>query len=111
MRTLSIRAISIVLVSVHAIAFLLFLLYFLGANERDGQAMLLWTYWLVIDFPVSVLVLVGWWLIDPDSHRGAALSQYWLYFVHGVVGTIWWYYIPQAATFAFRATKTLLRRQ
>lgn len=74
----------------HAALFLAFLAYYRDANHHDGQAMLVWSYWLVIDFPVSLLVPAGWSLIDPDS----PLTRYWLYVVHGGLGTIWWYCLP-----------------
>ena len=92
------RLASISLAAVHAAAFFLFLAYFSEANQRDGQAMLLWGYWLVIDFPVSLLVPAGWWVMDAD----AAVTRYWLYFVHGVLGTVWWYWIPAIAVRVFR---------
>lgn len=84
------RVFAVTLAASHAVAFLAFLAYFQSVSERDGQAMLLWGYWLIIDFPVSLLVPLGWSLIDPDS----PLSRYWLYAVHGVIGTVWWYCLP-----------------
>ena len=84
------RRIAIGLAVLHFVLFLAFVTYFRGANHHDGQAMLLWSYWLVIDFPVSLLVPAGWSLIEPDS----PLTRYWLYLVHGVLGTVWWFVLP-----------------
>jgi len=56
--------------------------------------MLLWIYWLFADFPVSLLVIAGWWFMDPDSQYGAVLGYYLPYLVHGLLGAVWWYYIP-----------------
>jgi len=89
---------SIALAFLHAVVFAAFLAYYLDVNQRDGQAMLLWTYWLIIDFPVSLLVPLGWSFISPESD----LSRYWLYFVHGVAGTLWWYLIPFAVGAIYR---------
>lgn len=96
-----IRTVAITLAVVHAAAFIAFVAYFLDTNQRDGQAMLLWGYWLVIDFPVSLLVPLGWTVLNPDSPT----SQYWLYAVHGGAGTIWWYCLPLIAARVYRAVK------
>lgn len=90
---MNLRTVSIGFALFHAVAFLGFLAYFAEANQRDGQAMLLWGYWLVIDFPVSLLVPAGWWIINPDS----PLAHYWLYAVHGILGTMWWCMLPVVA--------------
>jgi hypothetical protein len=92
------KIVAISLATFHAVLFLAFLAYYQDVSHRDGQAMLLWTYWLVIDFPVSLLVPLGWSLIDPDS----PLSRYWLYGVHGVIGTIWWYVLPLIVARVYR---------
>jgi hypothetical protein len=86
------------LAALHVVLFLAFLAYFRDASHHDGQAMLLWTYWLVIDFPVSLLVPAGWSLIEPDS----PLTRYWLHFVHGVMGTLWWYLLPLIVARVYR---------
>lgn len=61
-------------------------------SSSDGQSPLLWAFFAVIDFPVSLLYpgrngvamwVEGWW---PDV--------YWPYVIHGVLGTAWWFLLP-----------------
>ena len=92
------RPIAVAFALLHALLFVAFATYVSEVGQRDGQAMLLWGYWLVIDFPVSLLVPLGWSVIDPDS----PLSRYWLYAVHGVIGTIWWYCVPLIVAGVYR---------
>ncbi|HTF96320.1 MAG TPA: hypothetical protein VL995_09325 [Cellvibrio sp.] len=56
-----------------------------------------WAFWFLIDFPVSTLFFV---LFYPLHYLNEAIpSLKWLlyppYFVHGVLGTIWWFYLPR----------------
>ena len=76
----------------HLLAFILFVLYLHLAN--DGQARLLWAFWLPLDFPVSLLVIKGFDLISPDSQLGSFFRVWLPYFVHGVIGTVWWFFMP-----------------
>jgi hypothetical protein len=82
------------LAAIHLIMFFWFLYYLDGLSSRDGQGPLLWVYWLVIDFPVSLLVILLF-AVDITSH-------YMLYFVHGILGTIWWFYLPTALYKGFK---------
>jgi hypothetical protein len=77
---------------VHLVAFIIFALYLQLSTE--GQAWLLWTLWLPLDFPVSLIILKGFDLIPPDSLPGRAVRTWLPYLVHGVLGTIWWFFIP-----------------
>ena len=73
----------------HLVAFFAFLVYLSDVAARDGQAQLLWIFWLVGDFPVSLLVFVA---------KAVGFRSIWtLYFIHGVVGTIWWYFLPNCS--------------
>jgi len=72
--------------AIHLVMFFWFLSYLGDLSGRDGQGPLLWVYWLAIDFPVSLLVILLF-AVDVTSH-------YMLYFVHGVLGTIWWFFVP-----------------
>ncbi len=53
----------------------------------EGQGPLLWIYWLIIDFPISLLVIF-FFFFDITT------SQYMLYIVHGIFGTLWWFFVP-----------------
>jgi len=79
----------------HVIIFVLFLIYLSSVYDRDGQAILLWAYWLILDFPVSLLLLLGWDLMGSSETQIMIFLRYYLpHFVHGVLGTIWWLYLP-----------------
>ena len=47
---------------------------------------------LVMDFPVSLLV---WYGYDFFPENANAIRFYLPYFVHGILGTLWWYYFPR----------------
>ena len=65
-------------------------------NERAW----IWMVWLIIDFPVSYLTLLGW---DAMAIYWGDVSWYgeskimvhdmWPFFVHGVIGTAWWFFL------------------
>ena len=80
------RRIGLILSVSHLLGLLLFIKYMFHVSGRDGQGPLLWVYWLIIDFPVSILVVLLF-ALNVTTH-------YVLYFVHGVLGTVWWYYLP-----------------
>ena len=69
----------------HIAAFLCFLI-FMQSQSGIAQHQLYWLIWLLFDFPVSVLVFLA---------KAVGFRSIWtLYFIHGVVGTIWWYFLP-----------------
>jgi len=80
----------------HLLFFIIFLLYVLALNGRDGQAHMLWIVWTFIDMPISFIFFF--------SEEIGIKSIYFLYFIHGVLGTIWWYFIP-AIIFKFQLKK------
>jgi len=86
------RKIGITFLLIHIVAFILFVFYM--HSSSDGQARLLWVLWLPIDFPVSLFVTYGFDVIPSDSEVGAFVRRWLPYFVHGVFGAIWWYFIP-----------------
>ena len=86
------KKIGVGFAAVHLVAFVLFALYLYLATE--GQARLLWTLWLPLDFPVSLVVIKGFDLFSPDSQIGSFVRMWLPYFVHGVLGAIWWFFIP-----------------
>ncbi len=80
------KMVGLLLALTHLILFFLFLSYLDELSGRDGQGPLLWVYWLVIDFPISLLVVLLF-AVNVTSH-------YVMYFVHGILGAIWWFYVP-----------------
>lgn len=77
---------------IHLTAFILFIIYL--HLSIDGQVRLLWTIWLPVDFPVSLLVAAGFDVIPPNDQMGSLIRTWLPYFVHGVLGTTWWFFVP-----------------
>jgi uncharacterized membrane protein YjdF len=83
----------------HAVLFAVTVIYIYTSS--DGQAALVWTMWLVPDFPVSLLHLLApaysRWIhsvVVRDS-----VVDYFVYaphVIHGLFGTLWWYLMPRA---------------
>ena len=97
---LTTKLIGTVLAIVHLLAFSAFVLYLHQSGE--GQAILLWALWLPVDFPVSLIVLAGFELLPPDDSIGSAMRRALPYLVHGILGTLWWYFLPFLVAGAFR---------
>jgi hypothetical protein len=93
------RKIGAGLATVHLVAFVSFVVCLHLSTE--GQARLLWALWLPLDFPLSIFLVVGFDLIPPDSHFGRLATTLLPYFLHGVLGTIWWFYIPAVVSGIF----------
>lgn len=74
----TIRLVAVAVAAVHLIGVLLTCWYV--AHSAEGQSPLAWTYWMVIDLPWSIIV-------------SDAANAYVPIFVHGVVGTVWWYFL------------------
>ena len=92
------RKIGFALSGIHLLMFSLFAIYLAFG---DGQARLLWALWLPIDFPVSYAVIVGLERI-PDTLPAGAFLRTWLpHIVHGIFGTIWWFYLPTLVAMLF----------
>jgi hypothetical protein len=89
--------------AIHLILFSWFLSHLSDLSGSDGQGSLLWVYWLVIDFPVSLLVVL--------SFAADVTSHYVMYFVHGILGTIWWFYVPTVLYKGFEKVSSLRRRR
>lgn len=95
----SLRKIGAGLATAHLVAFVFFVVYLHLSTE--GQARLLWALWLPLDFPLSLFLVAGFDLIPPDSHFGSFTRTLLPYFLHGVLGTIWWFYIPAVVSSIF----------
>ena len=76
----------------HVALFILFVLY-LQFGTSDGQSRLLWTVWLPIDFPVSLITLAGLDLVQGESELASTFRRLLPFFVHGSLGPIWWYFL------------------
>jgi len=95
------RRIGIVLASIHALVFIIFLVIMVFGKIEKSQAAFYWIPWMPIDFPWSLvgLTAAGAW---SDTIAAAFALPTWYVWTaimtisHGVVGTIWWFIIPQA---------------
>jgi len=94
------KFIGVVLAIAHLLAFLVFVVYL--NRTSDGQAVLLWAVWLPVDFPISLIVQAGFELLPSDGAIGSTLRRSLPYFVHGVLGTIWWFFLPRLVATVFK---------
>jgi hypothetical protein len=86
------KKVGIAFAAIHLLVFAIFILYLYLSSE--GQTRLLWALWLPLDFPVSLIVIAGLDWIPSDSQLMGATRELLPYFVHGIVGTIWWFFVP-----------------
>jgi hypothetical protein len=59
-----------------------------------GESRLVWVLWLPIDFPISLLVGLGFDLIPEFPSIYKTIRIWWPHIVHGIFGTIWWFMVP-----------------
>jgi len=97
------RKIGLLLAVIHLILFFWFISYLTGLSARDGQSQLLWIYWLALDFPVSLFVFFLSFALESTSH-------YVMYFVHGVLGAVWWFFVPTILYKGYRKIVSLMHR-
>lgn len=76
----------------HLAVFLLFLA--VQGFALGGEGRLLWALWLPIDFPVSILVGIGFDYLPDTDTASKALRTWWPHIVHGLFGTLWWFLVP-----------------
>ncbi len=99
MRVRKPHVIGIGLALIHFLAFLATVM--VVESSYQEQAEFLWLAWIPIDFPISCTYLllgdkysqIYHALYDFNSALGSLL--YAPHFVHGFLGTVWWYLIPQ----------------
>jgi hypothetical protein len=80
---------------IHLLCVALTAWYVSVAEQTSGQAVLVWAFWLFVDFPVSFL---GYFLLD---------GQFFL--VHAVIGSLWWFFLITVATRIVQAVRGRLR--
>ena len=90
--------IGFALAIIHLVSFVLLALYV--RNLRDPQAPLLLAVCVFVDFPVSLLDLLfaSLHLQLANLEKPAFEFLYPPYFIHGLLGTIWWYFLPRLVT-------------
>jgi len=89
--------IATILAGLHLLGVLLTTFYV--SNSADGQAPLVWAYWMFLDMPWSLPL---WQLMD---------GRFFL--IHGVIGTAWWYALALLVwrLFAYARASVLAKRQ
>lgn len=89
---------SLTFSATHLTAFVLTVIFI--NRSPDPQAPLVWVFFAIVDFPVSLLYLlpIGNYSHEVDTAATAVMSQilYLPHLIHGVLGTIWWYFLPRA---------------
>ena len=73
---------------------LLFFVFLATVGALGGEGRLLWALWLPVDFPVSLLVGLGFDYIPMSSEVFKTLRAWWPPIIHGIFGTIWWFVVP-----------------
>ncbi len=83
---------------IHLVSFVLLALYV--RNLPDPQAPLLFVAFVFVDLPVSLLDLLfaSFHLHLSSLEKPAFEFLYPPYFIHGLLGTIWWYFLPRLVT-------------
>lgn len=66
---------------------------------HNPQAGVAWIYWYYIDFPISLVYAIPntyyYKLIEMLGDSFLAQLVYLPHFTHGLLGTIWWYFLPR----------------
>jgi hypothetical protein len=76
----------------HAALILIFLA--IEGFAFGGEARLLWILWIPIDFPISMLVGLGFDYIPESNEIFRTVRTWWPLIVHGIFGTVWWFAAP-----------------
>jgi hypothetical protein len=96
LKTIS-KKIGLCLAGLHLIGF--FVVVFCINRSADPQAPLLWFIFKDIDFPISLLYRVAHILyVKVVSAIGETFIAYIVYpphLLHGLVATIWWFFLPR----------------
>ena len=77
MATQRLHVIAVIVAGVHLLGASLTAWYVSGSSE--AQAPLVWIYWMFIDLPWSLPL---WELMNSS-----------FFVIHGVIGTVWWYFL------------------
>src|SRR5207302_726813 len=91
------RVVGIEAASAHALAFSATVAYI--QSSSDPQAPLIWADWATFDIPVSILYRLPLepyanWVMSLKNSAVAHLL-YFPHLVHGLLGTLCWYFLPR----------------
>ena len=89
------RKLGAVLAIIHLVAFVWLALYVRSLS--DPQAPLLLAVFVIVDFPVSMIyfLVAKLHLNFADLRNPVFEFLYPPYLIHGLLGTIWWYFLPR----------------
>lgn len=80
---------------------LLYTFYYVNAIEAGtAQIQLVWVFWLIIDFPISIFMILHLFL-------GGYVEVFSILLIHGLIGTIWWFLLPTLVVKILRKLKVL----
>jgi len=102
------KRLGVLLALLHAGILVGFLVYIHSDAAERSQSALYWLAWFPVDLPWSFLNFLPQWVtpVGVEAVLGIplySLAEYWHVFVHGVIGTAWWYFLPRiVATFMRR---------
>ena len=94
------KRIGVVLAILHLGVLVAFLIYIHSGAAERSQTAFYWLIWFPVDFPWSLLNFAPRWVMPDgaDSVFGIPryrFAEFWHILVHGVAGTVWWYYLPR----------------
>jgi hypothetical protein len=97
--------IGLSLAGIHILLFVIFVV--VEELALGGEARLLWVLWLPIDFPVSMLVGLGFDYLPISTNVFRFLRTWWPHIIHGIFGTVWWFVMPYAIVRALENRSSL----
>jgi len=77
----------------HVVLFVVFSVK-MNFGSQDAMSGILWGIWRIIDFPVSLLAFYGFIPAPLEWSFTILMKFIYPYFIHGIIGTIWWFFIP-----------------
>ena len=107
-----VRKVSTILAATHLMS--VFVMGYLIANSSDGSSVMAWLIYLAVDFPVAwgmvplAYVVEALNFVESVGDNGVYsiyrdIPNFWYPATYiGVVGTTWWYYLPQLVIKAIR---------
>lgn len=91
------KKIGLYFAAIHLLAFSVTVLHI--HLSPDPQSPLLWVFFAAIDFPISLIYLLAgkFHANTTNLQDNLFLAQvlYVPHLIHGVLGTIWWYFLPR----------------
>jgi len=87
------RFIGLFFAVIHLMLFTVFSIK-MNLGSQDAMSGMLWGLWETVDFPVSLLAYYGFISIPIQWSFSTFIRFIYPYFVYGVLGTIWWFFIP-----------------